>query len=95
MVDLVAVSALVLWGDSGKTVLTLLLFYFLLSQATLLHSSREVIATSVIGIVVYGVWLARSDFVDSPFPHGFLLLLLLVGGSLAYYVSYRRSGVCT
>ena len=89
-VDLVTVSALVLWGDSGKTVLALLLFYFLLSQATLLHSAREIIATSVIGIVVYGVWLARSDFVDSPFPHSFLLLLLLVGGSLAYYVSYRR-----
>ncbi len=90
VVDLLVVSALVLWGDSGKTVLALLLFYFLLSQATLLHSTREVIATSVIGIVVYGVWLARSDFVDSPFPHSFLLLLLLVGGSLAYYVSYRR-----
>ena len=90
LADLVAISALVLWGDSGKTVLTLLMFYFLLSEATLLHSTREVIAISVIGIVVYGIWLTLSDFVDSPFPHGFLLLLLLVGGSLAYYFSYRN-----
>ena len=89
LADLVAISVLVLWGDSGKTVLTLLMFYFLLTEATLLHSAREVIAISVLGIVVYGVWLARSDFVASPFPHGFLLLLLLVGSSLAYYTSHR------
>ena len=89
LADLVAISVLVLWGDSGKTVLTLLMFYFLLTEATLLHSAREVIAISVLGIVVYGVWLARSDFVASPFPHGLLLLLLLVGSSLAYFTSYR------
>ena len=39
---------------------------------------REIAAVSVVGTVVEVVWLARSDFVDSPFPHGFLLLLLKV-----------------
>ena len=88
--DLVAVSALVLWSDPGNTVLALLLFYFVLSQATLLHSAREVATISVIGIAVYAIWLARSELVHAPFPHGFLLLLLLVGGSLACYFAYRR-----
>ena len=89
LADLLVVTTLVLWSDSGKAVLPLLMFYFLLAEAALLHGVREVLALSAIGLVVYGAWLGRNEPTQSPFRNKLLVALFVVGGSLAYYLSYR------
>ena len=88
--DLFAVVSLLFLSISGHVMLPLLMFYFLLAEAALLHGAREVLLVSIVGLGLYGTWVASGNTSSFEFSYGSFLLLLIVGGGLAYYFSLQR-----
>jgi signal transduction histidine kinase len=88
-VDLVAMATLALLSTNAETVMALLLFYFLVIEAALLHEAREVLVVTGVSVAF---WLTRL-FVSTPSDYRFsfssLLFLLMVGGALGYYFSIQ------
>ena len=86
-VDLVAMATLALLSTNAETGMALLLFYFLVIEAALLHEAREVLVVTGVSVAF---WLTRL-FISTPSDYRFsfssLLFLLLVGGALGYYFS--------
>lgn len=85
--DLVAMVSLALLSTTAETGMALLLFYFLVIEAALLHESREVLIVTGVSVVF---WLGRL-FMSTPSNYRFsfssFLFLLMVGGALVYYFS--------
>ena len=88
-IDLVVIVTLVFLSESGEAMFPLLMFYFLLAEAALLHGAREVLLVSVVGLAFYAVWISQGDPANFEFSYGSFLLLLIVGGGLAYYFSHQ------
>jgi signal transduction histidine kinase len=88
-VDLVGMATLALLSTSAETGMALLLFYFLVIEAALLHEAREVLIVTGVSVLF---WLTRL-FVSTPSDYRFffssLLFLLMVGGALGYYFSIQ------
>jgi signal transduction histidine kinase len=89
-IDLIAIVVLVYLSNSGQVMLPLLMFYFVLAEAALLHGAREVLLVAVVGLGFYGPWVARGNASGFEFSSGSFLLLLLAGGGVAYYFSLQR-----
>jgi signal transduction histidine kinase len=89
-IDLSAMVVLVFLSDSGQMMLPLLMFYFVLAEAALLHGAREVLLVAIVGLGFYGAWIARGNASSFEFSSGSFLLLLLAGGAIAYYFSLQR-----
>ncbi|HUG81182.1 MAG TPA: sensor histidine kinase [Bryobacterales bacterium] len=89
-IDLIAIVVLVYLSDSGQVMLPLLMFYFVLAEAALLHGAREVLLVAVVGLGFYGPWVARGNASGFELSSGSFLLLLLAGGGVAYYFSLQR-----
>jgi len=85
--DLIFTVILVLLSDTGHAALPLLMFYFLLTEASLLHGAREVLIISAVCVVFYAAWLASEEARRFEFSFGSFMFLLVVGGALAYYFS--------
>ena len=88
-IDLIAIVVLVYLSNSGQVMLPLLMFYFVLAEAALLHGAREVLLVAVVGLGFYGPWVARGNASGFEFSSG-SFLLLLAGGGVAYYFSLQR-----
>ncbi|MDA1233530.1 MAG: sensor histidine kinase [Acidobacteria bacterium] len=88
-VDLVAMATLALLSTNAETGMALLLFYFLVIEAALLHEAREVLIVTGVSVLF---WLTRL-FISTPSDYRFsfssLLFLLMVGGALGYYFSIQ------
>lgn len=88
-VDLVLMASLAFLSTTAETGMALLLFYFLVIEAALLHEAREVLIVTGVSV---GFWVTRL-FVSTPSDYRFsfssLLFLLMVGGALGYYFSLR------
>lgn len=88
-VDLTAMATLALLSTTAETGMALLLFYFLVIEAALLHDAREVLIVTGVSVAF---WLTRL-FVSTPSDYRFsfssLLFLLMVGGAIGYYFSLR------
>ena len=88
-VDLTAMATLALLSTTAETGMALLLFYFLVIEAALLHEAREVLVVTGVSVAF---WLTRL-FVSTPSDYRFsfssLLFLLMVGGALGYYFSIQ------
>ncbi len=89
-IDLSAIVVLVFLSDSGQMMLPLLMFYFVLAEAALLHGAREVLLVGIVGLGFYGAWITRGNASSFEFSSGSFLLLLLAGGAIAYYFSLQR-----
>ena len=87
LADLIFTVILVLLSDTGQAALPLLMFYFLLTEATLLHGAREVLVISAVSIVFYAAWLSSEEARRFEFSYSSFMFLLVVGGALAYYFS--------
>jgi len=88
LIDLVVIAVLVFFSESDEAMFPLLMFYFLLAEAALLHGAREVLLVSVVGLAFYAVWIAQGDPSNFEFSYG-SFLLLIVGGGLAYSFSHQ------
>lgn len=87
--DLVAMASLAAVSASATTGMALLLFYFLVIEAALLHEAKEVLIVTGVGAVFWLTRLLVSTPSDYRFSFSALLFLLLVGGPLGYYFSVR------
>jgi signal transduction histidine kinase len=85
--DLILTVIMVLLSDTGQAALPLLMFYFLLTEASLLHGAREVLIISAVSIVFYAAWLASDEARRFEFSYSSFMFLLVVGGALTYYFS--------
>lgn len=87
--DLVAMASLAAISTSAPTGMAMLLFYFLVIEAALLHEAREVLVVTAVGAAF---WIARL-LISTPSDYRFsltsFLFLLIVGGPLGYYFSIR------
>ena len=88
LIDLVVIVVLVFFSESDEAMFPLLMFYFLLAEAALLHGAREVLLVSVVGLAFYAVWIAQGNPSNFEFSYG-SFLLLIVGGGLAYSFSHQ------
>ena len=88
--DLFAIVGLLFLSRSSQVMLPVLMFYFLLAEAALLHGAREVLLVSMVGLGLYGTWVVRGNASSYEFSYGSFLLLLIMGGGLAYYFSLQR-----
>lgn len=88
-VDLTAMAGLALLSTSAETGMALLLFYFLVIEAALLHDAREVLVVTAVSVAFWLTRLLISTPSDYRFSFSSLLFLLMVGGALGYYFSLR------
>ena len=88
-VDLVAMASLALLSTNAETGMALLLFYFLVIEAALLHEAREVLVVTGVSVLFWVTRLFVSTPTDYRFSFSSLLFLLMVGGALGYYFSIQ------
>ncbi len=88
--DLICMVVLMLLSDTGEVALPLLMFYFLLIEATLLHGVREVLIVTMVSLVFYAGWLSSGEARRFQFSYNSFMFLLIAGGALAYYFSKRQ-----
>lgn len=88
-VDLVAMATLALLSTNAETGMALLLFYFLVIEAALLHEAKEVLIVTGVSVAFWMTRLFVSTPSDYRFSFSSLLFLLMVGGALGYYFSVQ------
>jgi len=88
-VDLVTMAALVLLSGGYEIGVSLLMFYFLVTEAALLHGAREVLAITSVSVVFYAAWLASGEENEFRFSFSSFMFMLVVGGALGYYFTYQ------
>lgn len=89
--DMLMVVTAVFLSTTGEVALSLLMFYFLITEASLLHGAREVLVVSTISLAFYASWIDSESAEQFRFSYESFMFLLVVGGALAYYFSGRRN----
>lgn len=92
-IDLGAMGALALLGGGYEAGVSLLMFYFLVTEAALLHGAREVLGITSLSIVFYAAWQASGDENQFRFSFSSFIFMLIVGGALGYYFTYQAGRV--
>jgi signal transduction histidine kinase len=87
--DLVAMASLATLATQAPTGMALLLLYFLVIEAALLHEAKEVLVVTGVGAAFWLTRLLISTPSDYRFSLGSFLFLIIVGGPLGYYFSVR------
>lgn len=88
--DLVLMVLLIVFSEASDRVHALLMFYFLITQAALIHSIREVLVVAMVTILFLGSLFSRGDKTGLEFSFEALVFLLVVGSMLAFYFAYQR-----
>ena len=88
--DVVLMVLLIVFSEASDRVHPLLMFYFLITQAALIHSIREVLVVAIVTILFLGSLFSRGDKTGLEFSFGSFVFLLIVGGMLAFYFAYQR-----
>ncbi len=69
--------------------LSLLMFAFLLVEASLLHRTRETLIVTAVWVVFFVVWLWSGAASDIRFSLASFLFTLVLGGGFAYYFTFQ------
>ena len=88
-VDLLVMVLLVLRSEGDELAIPLLLFYFVVVEAALLHGPKEVMLVTSISVLFFSAWVASGAQNEFRFSFGSFLLMLVVGGALGYYFTYQ------
>jgi signal transduction histidine kinase len=91
--DLLVMVLLVLRASGSELAIPLLLFYFLVVEAALLHGPREVLAVTAISVLFFSAWVASGEPNDLRFSFGSFLFMLVVGGALGYYFTHQAQQI--
>jgi len=89
--DLAVMLLLTPLGAAPDVGLALLMFYFLITEAALLHSSREVLLLTSFGIAAYAAMLAAGIEQTFQFSTSSFLFMIVVGGALAHQFAYQSA----
>ncbi len=92
-VDLLVMVLLVLRAAGGELAIPLLLFYFVVAEATLLHGPKEVLIVTSISLLFFSAWVASGDQSELRFSIGSFLFMLVVGGALGWYFTQQAQQV--
>jgi signal transduction histidine kinase len=84
---------LVLRASGSELAIPLLLFYFLVVEAALLHGPREVLVVTAISVLFFSAWVASGEPNDLRFSFGSFLFMLVVGGALGYYFTHQAQQI--
>lgn len=88
-IDLAVMILLVLLGSGREIGIPLLLFYFLICEAALLQSAREVLILTSISVVFYAAWLGSGSSNQFRFSFSSFMFMLTVGGALGIFFTYQ------
>lgn len=89
LIDLSVMVLLVLLTSGAELGVPLLMFYFLMIEAALLHGVKEVLILTSVSIVFYGAWLTGGEGSDFRFSFSSFMFMLVVGGALGYYFTFQ------
>lgn len=89
--DLISMVVLMVLSSSGEVALPLLMFYFLITEASLLHGVKEVLLVTMVSLVFYAAWLNSEGAGRFRFSYNSFMFMLVAGGALAYFFSDRRN----
>jgi signal transduction histidine kinase len=92
-VDLLVMVLLVLRTSGGELAIPLLMFYFLVVEAALLHGPKEVLLVTSISVLFFSAWVASGAQNEFRFSFGSFLFMLVVGGALGYYFTYQSQQI--
>lgn len=90
-VDLISMVVLIVLSSSGEVALPLLMFYFLITEASLLHGVKEVLLVTMVSLVFYAAWLNSEGAGGFRFSYNSFMFMLVAGGALAYFFSDHRN----
>jgi signal transduction histidine kinase len=90
-IDLISMVVLMVLSSSGEVSLPLLMFYFLITEASLLHGVKEVLLVTMVSLVFYAAWLNSGGAGRFRFSYNSFMFMLVAGGALAYFFSDRRN----
>ncbi len=93
MIDLGAMMLLAPLGAAPDVGIGLLMFYFLITEAALLHTSREVLLLTSFCIAGYGALLAVGVEQTFQFSTSSFLFMIVVGGALGYHFAYQSGRI--
>lgn len=89
LVDLIVMVLLVQLSAEAEFGVPLLMFYFLMAEAALLHGAREVLGLTTVSMAFYAAWLAGGDGSEFHFSFSSFMFMIVVGGALAYYFTFQ------
>ena len=89
LIDLIVMVLLVLLSSEAEFGVPLLMFYFLVTEAALLHGAREVLGLTSISLVFYAAWLTGGDGTEFRFSFSSFMFMIVVGGALGYYFTFQ------
>ena len=92
-VDLLVMVLIVLQTSEDELAIPLLLFYFLVAEATLLHRAKEVLAVTSISILFFSAWVASGEQHQFRFSYSSFLFMLVVGGALGWYFTQQAQQI--
>lgn len=92
-VDLLVMVLLVLRTAGDELAIPLLLFYFLVAQATLLNGPKEVLAVTSVSILFFSAWVASGEQHQLRFSYSSFLFMLVVGGALGWYFTQQAQKI--
>jgi len=92
-VDLLVMVLLVLRTSGDELAIPLLLFYFLVAEATLLNGPKEVLFVTSVSILFFSAWVASGDQNELRFSFGSFLFMLVVGGALGWYFTQQAQQI--
>ncbi len=89
LVDLCVMVLLVLLSSEAEFGVPLLMFYFLITEAALLHGAKEVLGLTAVSVVFYAAWLSGGDGTEFRFAFSSFMFMIVVGGALGYYFTFQ------